>query len=127
MGEVAAINDSAYGFEDPDPFSRGWAGMSGEGLYAYVARLGGLPSSCVLALDHEGDFGIFAVATRPEARGRGLASRLLAQALADARERGCETSSLQATWLGRPVYERLGYRPLGPFEMWERRVPAGGS
>ena len=26
-----------------------------------------------------------------------------------------------ATRLGRPVYERLGFRALGPLQMWERR------
>jgi hypothetical protein len=45
------------------------------------------------------------------------------RALADGRERGCEVSTLQATKLGRPVYERLGYRAFGVIEMWERRKP----
>ena len=49
----------------------------------------------------------------PEARGRGIAGKLLAHALADAAERGLETSTLVATPLGRPVYERLGYREFG--------------
>ena len=44
------------------------------------------------------------------ARPRGRAS--CARALADGRARGCEVSTLQATKLGRPVYERLGYRAL---------------
>jgi hypothetical protein len=43
------------------------------------------------------------------------------RALADGRERGCEVTTLQATKLGRPVYERLGYRGFGTIEMWERR------
>jgi hypothetical protein len=33
-----------------------------------------------------------------------------------------ETSTLIATKLGRPTYERLGFRPLGALQMWERRV-----
>ena len=35
------------------------------------------------------------------------------------------TSTLVATALGRPVYEKLGFRPLGAFEMWERRLEQG--
>jgi predicted acetyltransferase len=56
----------------------------------------------------------------PEARGRGVTRKLLGHALADAAERGNTTSTLIATPLGYPVYERAGYRPLERFSMWER-------
>jgi GNAT superfamily N-acetyltransferase len=62
------------------------------------------------------------VAVLPEARGHGLSRKLLANALADAAERGCETTTLVATAMGRPTYERLGYRPLGALQLWEKRV-----
>ena len=39
----------------------------------------------------------------------GLASRLMSVALVEGRDRGLETSSLQASPMGRPVYARLGY------------------
>jgi GNAT superfamily N-acetyltransferase len=73
------------------------------------------------AIDVNGDCGIYWVGTMPDARGRGVATGLMRQALLEARERGCETTSLQATAMGRPVYRRLGYRELGAIEMWERR------
>jgi GNAT superfamily N-acetyltransferase len=66
------------------------------------------------------------VATLPEARGRGMAGALIRRALADARERGCRTTTLVATRLGYPVYARLGYRDLGRLQMWERRKRDGG-
>jgi ribosomal protein S18 acetylase RimI-like enzyme len=91
--------------------------------HVYVARADGEPAACVAALHHEGDCAIWNVGTREAARGRGLATGLMRQAMRDAREAGCETTSLQATALGRPVYERLGYRALGPLDMWERRRP----
>jgi hypothetical protein len=47
----------------------------------------------------------------------------MARALADAAEQGLETTTLQATKLGYPVYEKLGYRDLGVLQMWERRTP----
>jgi hypothetical protein len=43
------------------------------------------------------------------------------RALWDAAGRGCETSTLQATKLGRPVYERVGYEDFGALQMWEYR------
>ncbi len=64
------------------------------------------------------------VAVVPEARGLGIAGKLLRHALADAAERGLETSTLISTRLGRPVYERLGYREAGTLQMWEKRPAA---
>ena len=48
-------------------------------------------------MDHEGNSEIQLVAVVPEARGGGITSKLLGHALADAAERGSETSTLIAT------------------------------
>lgn len=89
--------------------------------HVYLARVDGEVVTSVAALDAGDDCSIWNVGTRESARGRRLAGSLLRQALIDARERGCETTSLQATQLGRPVYRRIGYRELGPLDMYERR------
>ena len=129
IAEVARINDLAYGFEGT-PFTDACRRLD-EGGHAYLALLDGRPACGLVTIERDPPFrgagasaGIFAVATLPEARGRGLTVRLLGQALADAHERGCSTSTLQATKMGAPVYDRLGYRSLGAIEMWERRRPA---
>jgi GNAT superfamily N-acetyltransferase len=122
LDEVCTINDRAYGYAD-GTFARG-IGSPPEGILRfYRARLDGEPACVVATLDLDGDCGVYWVATLPEARGRGLTSRLMHVALEDGRERGCDISTLQATKLGRPVYERLGYRDVGTIEMWERRRP----
>jgi GNAT superfamily N-acetyltransferase len=91
-------------------------------LRLYRARSEG-EVACVLGtLDVEGDAGILFVATPLEMRGRRLASRLLTAALIEARERGMRTSSLQASALGSPIYERLGYRTYFRFHILERRL-----
>jgi GNAT superfamily N-acetyltransferase len=74
-----------------------------------------------MTVDDDWNTDIAWVAVEPEARGRGLSGKLLAHALADAAERGQRTSTLVSTKLGRPVYERLGFRALGRLQMWERR------
>lgn len=113
------INDRAYGYENS--FTRALDGLPADAMDVWVARVDGRPSSCVATLDHGDDRHITMVATLPEARGRRLAGGLLTQALAAGRAEGMRSTSLVATKLGAPVYERLGYRTVGTVEMWERR------
>ena len=65
---------------------------------------------------------MFMVATAPEHRRRGAAGAAMQRALLHARARGCATSTLQSSEMGRPVYEQLGYRALGEYRLWERRT-----
>jgi GNAT superfamily N-acetyltransferase len=124
VAAVARLNDLSYTFGG-DHFQR--ALRNAPDLRCYVARVAGRPASCASGYDHEGDFCVAFVATVPEARGRGLAGRLIAHALHDARERGCTTTSLQATSMGHQLYARLGFRDVGPLQMWERRVSVQGT
>jgi ribosomal protein S18 acetylase RimI-like enzyme len=116
---VGRLNDRAYGYDGS--FERALEAVPADLLTAYAANLDGQAASCCATLQCGSDCHVTLVATVPEARGRGLAGTLLRHALADARERGLETSSLVATKAGRPLYERLGYRGVGAVEMWERR------
>jgi GNAT superfamily N-acetyltransferase len=117
--DLTRTNDAAYG-DEPGTFARG-LGNPPETLRLYQARLDGESASVLGITELEGDCGVWWVATLPEARGRGLSGRLLNLALAEARERGCATTTLQATKLGAPVYARLGYRDIGELQMWELR------
>jgi len=120
LAEIGRINDAAYGF--PPPAFAVALGALPAGWHAYLARRGGETVGC--ALCHESDDGdvvVSGVATLPAAQGGGIATRLLAVGLAEARRRGAVTTSLQASPKGRPVYARLGYRDLGAKQMWELR------
>jgi ribosomal protein S18 acetylase RimI-like enzyme len=121
MTDVAVINDLAYGY-GTDSFRRALSGISGDELRVYVARANGRPVACLMTVDDDSNTDISWVAVEPEARGRGLSGKLLAHALSDGAERGQRTSTLVSTKLGRPVYERLGFRGLGRLQMWERRT-----
>jgi GNAT superfamily N-acetyltransferase len=120
MRDVGIINDLAYG-HGTDSFRHALSGMSGDEVRVYVARAKGRPVACLMTVDDDSNTDVGWVAVEPEARGRGLSGKLLAHALADAAERGQRTSTLVSTKLGRPVYERLGFRGLGRLQMWERR------
>jgi len=116
---MARLNETAYGYAEGEfaPVAR--AEM--RGLRIYFADLGGEPVATLGVWAHGEDGVVAWVATLPEARGRGIAGRLLARALADGRKQGLRTSTLQATKLGYPVYAKLGYRDVGTMQMWERR------
>ena len=84
-----------------------------------VARLKGEDVAAALAFDHEGDCGIYNVETLPHARRRGLGTALTALLLHEARDRGCQTASLQATPMAERLYAAAGFRDLGRFEEYE--------
>jgi len=60
------------------------------------------------------------VLTRIQYRGRGYAMRLLKECLRLADEMGIESVKLDATNLGQPLYEKLGFRAEQPVERWWR-------
>ena len=69
--------------------------------------------STAIAFDLDSDCGIYNVGTIESARRRGLATALTAIHLHDARDRGCQTASLQSTEVAERVYAALGFRDLG--------------
>lgn len=60
------------------------------------------------------------VLTRIKRRGRGYAMRLLKESLRVADELGIDSVKLDATNLGQPLYEKLGFRAEQPVERWWR-------
>ncbi len=126
LEDLFAVNDRAYGWEEGT--WRSGLGALPDPSYIYVARVDGEPAATVLTTDHPSfggteDCSVWCVGTLEAARGRGLATALMRRAMFDARERGCATTTLQATKLGRPVYERVGYGDFGSIQMWELRPP----
>jgi N-acetylglutamate synthase-like GNAT family acetyltransferase len=121
LADVGAINDRAYGYGG-DWFSRALTDLPAGEVQLYVARRDGEAVGCSAIVDNGTNCEVQMVAVVPEARGSGISGKLIAHGLADAVERGARTATLVATQLGRPVYERLGFEPLGTLQMWERRL-----
>jgi GNAT superfamily N-acetyltransferase len=116
---MARINEVAYGY--PEGEFAVVAQTKVPGMRIYFGRLDGA-DACTLAIGpYRSDAIVAWVAVLPEARGRGIAGSVLSQALIDAREAGLETTTLQATRLGYPVYARLGFRDYDTVQMWELR------
>lgn len=115
---AAELNDRAYGYGE-DGFRAGLAGETE--IRWHGAFAAGEAVCCVGTIEIGDDCCVTGVATPPEYRGRGIAGWLMRRALAEAREQGSLTASLQATKAGAPIYERLGFADFGFVEMWELR------
>ena len=124
LDTLGRINDASYPFGG-DSFLRGLRRFPEGAVHVYLADDDDRPVGCLATIDHQGNAEVQTVAVVPEARGKGVAGKLLAHALADAAERGARSTTLIATKLGLPVYERAGYRSFGLFQMWERARAAG--
>ncbi len=56
--------------------------------------------------------GVYSIATIPSARRRGYGAAMTARVVADGALAGCDVAALQASEMGRPIYERLGFRTV---------------
>ena len=89
------------------------AGTAPTAYHVLLAQLEGETVATAMAFDLDGDCGIYNVGTLAHARRRGLGTALTAIQLHDARTRGCETASLQATPMAEGLYAMAGFRDLG--------------
>ncbi|MGW5360724.1 GNAT family N-acetyltransferase [Actinopolymorpha pittospori] len=89
--------------------------MDTNDFHVLIARLNRHNVATAMAYDHDGDCGIYNVATVPNARRRGLGTALTALHVHRAKERGCTTASLQSTKIAERVYASVGFRDLGRF------------
>ena len=82
-------------------------------LVRFVGRLDGrVVGTSELSISH-GVAGVYWVSTLEPYRGRGIGTALTVAALLEARERGLRIGTLQASKLGRGVYERMGFVAVG--------------
>jgi len=89
----------------------------------FLARLDGQPVGTALGVRAGGVLGIFNVATISAARRRGIGRAVTLAALRDGAAAGCRMAVLQASEMGHPVYERLGFRDFATYDLYVR--PAG--
>jgi ribosomal protein S18 acetylase RimI-like enzyme len=74
----------------------------------------------------DGTVGIYNVATLREARGLGLGGALTRYAIAEGRRRGATVAILQASAMGRHLYETIGFREVLRFRVFAE-TPEGTS
>jgi GNAT superfamily N-acetyltransferase len=119
INEAAGLDDHiqalAAGFGVPEPMARPWIGEElwlRDGCAVYVGYTDGHPVSSGFGVRTGRTIGVYSIATLPDARRRGYGAAMTERVVADGVTVGCDVAILQASDMGRPIYERLGFRTV---------------
>jgi GNAT superfamily N-acetyltransferase len=89
-----------------------------QGQQHYLGLLDGVPiATSALTLD-AGVAGIYAVATIPAARGRGIGRAMTVIPLLEARQLGYRIGILQASDMGYPLYRKIGFQEMCRYRLY---------
>ena len=122
---VAWARTAGAGTEFPDAatdaMARLEAGLTDPHYLAqhrYVGYLEGTPVATSALVLEAGIAGIYAVATLPEARGKGIGTVMTALPLLEARRLGYRVGILQASAMGYPIYRKMGFRDVCKYDLY---------
>lgn len=90
-------------------------------LFYYMGLKNGVPAATTL-LFKDGDIaGLYMVGTLPEARGNGIAAAMVVHALKEAASMGCSVAILQASEMGKGVYDKIGFKEYCTIDIYKSR------
>jgi GNAT superfamily N-acetyltransferase len=92
--------------------------MQHERWESYVGYDAGQPACCSAVAITDGTAGITFVATLEPFRRRGYGEAITWHAVQRGVERGCTAAALQASRLGYPIYERMGFRHITGYKTY---------
>ncbi|HEX8688632.1 MAG TPA: GNAT family N-acetyltransferase [Solirubrobacterales bacterium] len=114
---IAAAAYATNGFP-PDVFRYDdHDGLLAGNVAAFTAYLDGAPVSIAMTIVSHGVAGIYWVGSVEEARGRGLGRIVTAAATNAGFDLGAEIASLQASKMGRPIYEAMGFETICSYRL----------
>ncbi|MBI5948931.1 MAG: hypothetical protein HY875_12405 [Chloroflexi bacterium] len=87
----------------------------------YVGYAAGIPVATATRVSARRVAGVYNISTLRSHRGRGYGEAITARAVLGGVAEGCVASFLQATQMGYPVYERMGFRQVVEYQVWEAR------
>ena len=103
-------------YQIPDWAGQAWldatvaAGLDRSPWQVHIGYLNGRPVATNMVLPVGDVVGAYAVATVPDARGKGIGSAVTLAPLLEARAHGCRTAALFSTEMGLSMYKRMGFR-----------------
>ncbi len=124
--KVAAASYTSIGFP-PEVFG-GYSnhiGLLAENVAAFIAYLDGEPVSIAMTIISHGVAGIYWVGSLEQARGKGLGRAVTAAATNAGFKLGAELASLQASPMGKPIYEAMGYETIFDYRLFMSPPPPG--
>jgi GNAT superfamily N-acetyltransferase len=113
--QAEALIAEVFGAEDV-PGSMLTLACLDERFRVWIGRVEGRPVTTAAAFIGDGFVGIYAVATTRDARGHGYGEAMTWAATLCRPEL---PATLQASPMGWPIYERIGYRTIAEFTVWE--------
>jgi GNAT superfamily N-acetyltransferase len=126
FAEIVASELFEKGPESAAPFASILRALDRDRAFGLLGSYHGRPVSTSFAfIDGEGEGGLYFVATEKAMRGRGFARATVGATLEELERRGASTCILQATDLGKPVYESLGFEDACPLARY--RLPKTGA
>jgi GNAT superfamily N-acetyltransferase len=93
-------------------------GMPSALVRCWLAWHEGVPVAKAVLRIAAGAAGLYGVATKPEARGRGLARALTLEAFRAAREVGERLGVLHSTPMAKSLYSKIGFKDVAPFRIF---------
>lgn len=93
-------------------------------LSCYLGSVDGEPLATSVLFNYRGVAGIYAVTTLERARRRGYGRAITEKAIRDGLRAGATRGFLQASDMGRPVYEAMGFRSAFDHITWRAPAPA---
>jgi GNAT superfamily N-acetyltransferase len=90
------------------------------GFESYLGTMDGNPVA-VSSVFVDGEVaGVYNVATLKTHRRRGIGEAMTWRSIQRGREAGCTVAVLEASEMGKPVYERMGFRVVAPYRTFRR-------
>lgn len=94
--------------------------LAAPGLETYVGYVNDTPVATAVLMMAQGVAGIFNIATEESYRRRGIGEAMTSHVIRIGRQSGCRIAALQASAVGRSLYERMGFRLVSPYLEFRR-------
>lgn len=132
LRDMAAITDHIDVLAEGMGMPRDWAAafctdalLAEPGVTFYAGYQDGRPVTSGLGLRTGRTIGVYNIATLEAARRRGYGAAMTMRMVDDGAAAGCDVAILQASEMGQPVYERLGFRTVCEYFGYSEPKPAG--